>query len=93
MVFRLWCSTENDHGYHRRLGSKWAYCGQDCPRDKDEKCKVNGKTSHPHYIAQEKPTFDYVEYEENKSGHIFSIYDLISFRTMTLSLTMTVWLT
>ena len=67
VVFRLWCSIENDHGYHRRLGSKWAYCGQDCPRDKDEKCsnKVNGKESHPHYIAQEKPTFDYVEDEEN----------------------------
>ena len=30
----------NDQGYHRRLGSKWAYCGQDCPRDSQEMCQA-----------------------------------------------------
>ena len=79
MVFRLWCSIENDQGYHRRLGSKWAYCIEDCPRDR-KKCgyKVNGKDMKrdPHYIAQEKTTFDYVEYEAQHQD-ISSIYDLI----------------
>ena len=66
----MWCSTENDQGYHRRLGSKWAYCRQDCSRDKG-KCRRRSDKSRKdaavegHYIAQEKPTFDYVEYEEN----------------------------
>ena len=26
LVCRLWCSVKNDHGYHRKKGSKWAYC-------------------------------------------------------------------
>ena len=68
VVFRLWCSTENDQGYHRRLGSKWAYCRQDCSRDQ-KNCsrgsELENKDVESHFIAQEKPTFDYVEYEEN----------------------------
>ena len=72
MVFRLWCSTENDQGYHRRLGSKWAYCRQDCGREQ-KKCKLRSEQSAKvvldgHFIAQEKPTFDYVEDEENNWG-------------------------
>ena len=76
VVFRLWCSTENDQGYHRRLGSKWAYCRPDCPSDEKETCRrrsdKSGKeaTLEAHFIAQEKPTFDYVEYEENNWGYI-----------------------
>merc|ERR1712048_761912 len=51
---RFWCSTENDHGYHRRLGSKWAYCSQDCRRyrKKKEMCtrKSDSKEKmEPHY--------------------------------------------
>ena len=69
VVFRLWCSTENDQGYHRRLGSKWAYCRQDCSRDQKNCTRRNElekkKYVESHFIAQEKPTFDYVEDEEN----------------------------
>ena len=83
-MLRFWCSTENDHGYHRRLGSKWAYCSQDCRRyrKKKEMCtrKSDSKEKmEPHYIAQEKPTFDYVEYEESKTEDTLRIYDLIQF--------------
>ena len=62
-MLRFWCSTENDHGYHRRLGSKWAYCSEGCSIERDEKCSRKGQEHPPHFIAQEKPSFDYVEYE------------------------------
>ena len=60
---RLWCSVSNDQGYHRRLGSEWAYCREDCPRNITENCKSKGKVVDPHFIDHERQTFDYVEYE------------------------------
>ena len=64
---RLWCSVSNDQGYHRRLGSKWAYCREDCPGNITEKCDKIGMSQNekvdPHFIDQERQTFDYVEYE------------------------------
>ena len=36
-VCRFWCSVENDHGYHRKKGSKWAYCKEvGCNMNKTE---------------------------------------------------------
>ena len=45
-----------------------------CIRKSDSKEEME-----PHYIAQEKPTFDYVEYEESKTEDTLRIYDLIQF--------------
>ena len=62
---RFWCSVRNDHGYHRALGSKWAYCNTDCKNNnKDHSCEGGAKTITSHYYEEEFPTIKYVERED-----------------------------
>ena len=60
---RYWCSVQNDHGYHRALGSKWAYCNTDCPKN-DKNCGSSGKHISPHFYEDEFPTLVLVESED-----------------------------
>ena len=62
---RLWCSVRNDNGYHRKLGSKWAYCNKGCSY-KRKVCAVNGKRVMPHFYQDEFPTLDYIENDDPK---------------------------
>ena len=61
---RYWCSVRNDHGYHRKLGSKWAYCNKDCPKQpkRMNDCK-KGKLKN-HFYQDEFATYVYLENED-----------------------------
>ena len=69
---RYWCSVRNDHGYHRKLGSKWAYCNKDCPLPKDKhedicpgKTQGRGKGGlNKHFFEDEFATYVYLENED-----------------------------
>ena len=68
---RYWCSVRNDHGYHRKLGSKWAYCNKDCPLPKDRtddrcnpyKTEKRGELSK-HFFQDEFATYVYLENDD-----------------------------
>jgi len=79
---RLWCSVKNDHGYHRKKGSKWAYCREvGCNMNKSEeeytqigpKCQLekHGRAEN-HFFEWELTRIEYVESEDPN----FNIYDM-----------------
>jgi len=74
---RYWCSVKNDHGYHRKLGSKWAYCNNDCPKEKNgqhDRCKIqNAKKGEltKHFYEDE---FGKIVYHENEDQNFIFDY-------------------
>jgi len=43
---RFWCSIKNDHGYHRKYGSQWAYC-------KESGCNLTTTDNHGERLSHD----------------------------------------
>merc|ERR1719153_2220406 len=81
---RLWCSVQNDRGYHRKQGSKWAYCNEaGCNMNKPEseyykigpKCyleKDNSNKAQNHFFEWELTKVEFIESEDPN----FNYYDM-----------------
>ena len=78
-VCRFWCSIRNDHGYHRKYGSQWAYCkeagcnmtmmdmsGHRKGPFNEPPCYLqkHGGDPNNHWYEWEMPRHDYIESDD-----------------------------